>query len=231
MELAGQSLPFPDNGTAFENQNSSDCEDDLSGKLCVAQTIQTEYGIEDKQCWNFQNNLTQDRKQEGFASHADCLENTDSQEVDGQKWKSEAESAQQMRTVFDDGFVLHEHLNKGSREEEEQSCDRDNDGERCFAGKIDGVSHTRNISAGVVVADQRHNSLGNTLGNIHRHHIDLLADTHCSNSVRTISGGEVVEDGHASNVEQVLDGSRNADCTDTGDDILFRTNFFGLMQT
>ena len=133
-----------------------------------------------------------------------------------------------MRTVFNDGFVLHEHLNKGSREEEEQSCNRDNDGERCFAGKADGVFHTRNISAGVVVADQRHNSLGNTLGNIHWYHVDFLADTHCSNSVRTISGGEVVEDGHASNVEQVLDGSRDADCTDTGDDILFQNKFLWI---
>ena len=133
-----------------------------------------------------------------------------------------------MGTIGDDRLVLHEQRNKGGWEQLEEQRHRDDDGERSLARKADRLFHTADVAAGVVIADQRHDALGKSLGNVHRNHVDLLTDTHGSDGVCAISGSEVVEQGHAGDVEQVLNRGRDADRTHAADNLLFEGEFLGV---
>src|SRR5699024_9548299 len=84
------------------------------------------------------------------------------------------------------------------------------------------------IVAGKGVADQRHDTLGDALGDIHRYHVDLLADADGGNCAGAIGGGEIVQDGHAGDVEQVLNRSGDAHRADTGDNVLLEAEFLGI---
>ena len=88
--------------------------------------------------------------------------------------------------------------------------------------------HAGNVAAGIVIADQRHDTLRDALRNVHRHHVDFLADTDGSHRIRSVGGGEVVEDGHAGDVEQVLDGSRNTNRAHTGNDVAMEGELLGV---
>ena len=65
--------------------------------------------------------------------------------------------------------------------------------------------------AGIAVADKRHNALGKSHGRLHGNHVDFLDNTHCGNGVRTVRGGEIVQHGHTRYVQEILNGSGNAD--------------------
>ena len=70
--------------------------------------------------------------------------------------------------------------------------------------------HALDVAAGVVVADKGHDALGEAKGNLHGDGVDLLGDAHGCNGVGAKGGGEVVQHAHAGDIEQVLDGGRDA---------------------
>lgn len=92
---------------------------------------------------------------------------------------------------------LHEKIDYRIGCEEVNSRHADDEGQRDFHGKGQCFFHTGNVSAGIVITDQRHDTLGETLRNIHRNHIDFLRDSHGGDSISAKGGGEIVENGHA----------------------------------
>ena len=183
----------------------SDGQNHLSGKLGIGQTVQREQPVEDAQGRDFQHDFAQDGKQQRFASHADRLKDTNCQKIQRQEGQSQREAAQEVGTIGDDRLVLHEQRNKGGWEQLEEQRHRDDDGERSLARKADRLFHTADVAAGVVIADQRHNSLGDSHRDLHGHHVDLLGDAHGGHGVGAVGGRKVVQDCHAGHVQQVLD--------------------------
>ena len=84
------------------------------------------------------------------------------------------------------------------------------------------------VAAGVVVADQRHDALGEAEGNLKRNVVDLLGDAQRRHGAGAIGRSEIVEDGHAGHVEQILDAGRESNAQHPAGNAVFDAELAGI---
>ena len=129
---------------------------------------------------------------------------------------------------MDDFRVLHEQRDHDPRQEEIEGGDQQDDTEGGLAGKADGLFHPVHVAAGVVVADQGHNALGDAHGHVHGDDVDLLGNAHGGHGGSAVGGCKIVQYGHAGDVEQVLDGGGDAHGEYAPHDTAAAPEFFGM---
>ena len=93
---------------------------------------------------------------------------------------------EKFRAIVHDGLIFHKHPDQRSRAEIKYRRHHCQERHRNFHCKANGLFHAGRISAGKIIADQRHNSLGKPHGNIHGNHIDLLHDSHGGHRVSPV---------------------------------------------
>ena len=122
-----------------------------------------------------------------------------------------------MRAVVDYDVAVHEEADEEAGEDEVHHRDHGDYDDGGHAGEADAVLHALVVAGGVGVTYERHDALGEAKGDVHGQHVYLLRDAHGGDGLGLIGGGEVVEDGHAGDVEQVLHRGGDADAADRAD--------------
>src|SRR5699024_7327302 len=211
-----------------EHQDCTDAENEFRCTLRVSQSVERENHIQDKKCRNFQDQLPHDRKQKSISSESQCLEDTHCQEVYADKADAKSESMEEPGSVCDDRFIVHKQADEPSGIDIIKNRHYCKDRDDQLQGKENGIFHPSPVAGSKVIAYKRHDSLGESHCHLHRNHVDLVGDSHGGHGVRPVGGSKIVQDRHPGHVEQVLDGSRDADTADLPDDLALDPEFLWI---
>ena len=93
--------------------------------------------------------------------------------------------------IFHNLLVLHKqaHPNVGPGVVGNLHQNQEHQGDA--GGEEEGLFHALDVAAGVVVADERHDALGEAKGDLHGDGVDFLGDAHGRHGVGAKGGGEV----------------------------------------
>ena len=116
-----------------------------------------------------------------------------------------------MRAVFDDRIVFDEQADDLRRKDAEQHGHDGDEGDRDAKPIAHGGLQTLGIAARIVIADEGHQAEGDAHGRIERDEIDFIRNAHRGDGLGTVGRGEAREHGEGDDIEEILQGGRDAD--------------------
>ena len=166
---------FEEAGEDYQRHNS---EDYLSKGLGISQTVEREELVEKPQRGYLEHNFAQNGKYKRVSSHTDGLEHTDGEKVNAHEGSGYAHAAQEARAIANDYLAVHKQAYEEAGADEVQRGDNSYNNDRGHACETYGVLHALAVSGGVVVANERHDALGEAKRDVHGQHVYLLRNAH-----------------------------------------------------
>ena len=123
---------------------------------------------------------------------ANGLEYAYGDKIHAEERQAEAEAAEESCSEGDNIRVFHKGIDDGAGSDGEEDQDGCHQGDNGFDCEHDGIFHAFAVVAGIVVADQGHDTLGKSYGYLEGDHIYFLGDAHGGYGMGAEGGGEVV---------------------------------------
>ena len=162
---------------ALQHNHGHGSQDYFCNQLRIGKAIHGEDPIQKNQGRNLQNQLAQNREEQGNPSVSERLENADCEEIHPEKRKDQTKASQKAGSILDDCRIIHKQTNQVSGKNKVEDSDSNHNGNQSPEGKIDRLLHAGIKLSGIGVADNRHTALGKAKGHLHGNLIDPMAAT------------------------------------------------------